>query len=43
MKPTIDNTITVQQFNAKRCELISIEEWAGWFEGEESWGCGDDD
>lgn len=37
------NTITMQQINTERCERISIEEWAGWFEGEEGWGCDDDD
>lgn len=35
--------MTVQQSNAERCERLSLEEWAGWFEGEESWGSGNDD
>ena len=34
---------TVQKMNEDRCNRISIEEWASWFEGEESWGFEDDD
>ena len=43
MKPTRNEYMTVQQLNAERCERVSVEEWAGWFEGEEGWGSGDDD
>lgn len=43
MNATSKETMTVQQLNAKRCNRVSVAEWAGWFEGEEGWGIDDDD
>lgn len=32
----------IKYINKENCETQTIETWASWFEGEESWGFEDD-
>lgn len=33
----------IRTINRENCDKTTIEAWAAWFEGEESWGANDDD
>ena len=32
----------VKELNKSSCEVQTVESWASWYEGEESWGSNDD-
>lgn len=33
----------IYAMNRENCDRVSVEAWAAWYEGEESWGFEDDD